>query len=97
MRFIGSEYSFLSNHKNLSDRIDAAKTLIEMAEIKKEHCISIYCDTMNNQTNHFFRASPERLYVLDDEKVVYQGEIVPFGYSIPSLDYLLTTHIISDQ
>ena len=68
-----------------------------MAEIKKEHCISIYCDTMNNQTNHLFRASPERLYILDDEKVFYQGESGPFGYSIPSLDYFLKNHILRDQ
>ena len=92
-RFDGDEFSFLANHKDLQDRIDAVKLMIEMGKIKKEHRISVYCDTMNDHTNQLFRAWPERLYVLDNEKIVYQGKNGPSGYSIPSLDYFLKNKI----
>ena len=89
LKFVGSEYSFISNHQHLEDRINAVKTLIEMAKIEKEDRISFYCDTMNDHTNNLFRASPERLYVLYDEKIFYQGGMGPQRYSISSLEFLL--------
>ncbi|CAF3998230.1 unnamed protein product [Adineta steineri] len=64
-----------------------------MAKIDKDSAISVYCDTMNNRTNQLFRGSPERLYVLHDQKVLYQGGKGPNGYSIPSLEYILKKNL----
>lgn len=67
--------------------------MITLGKIKKENQISVYCDTMNDYTNHLFRGWPERLYVLDDDKILYQGQNGPFGYSIPSVEYFLKNNI----
>ena len=60
-----------------------------MANINKDNNISIYSDTIDDHTNHLFRAWPERLYVLHNQKILYQGQKGPIGYSIPTLDYFL--------
>ena len=67
--------------------------MIEMGKIKKEYRISVYCDTMDDHTNQLFHAWPERLYVLDEEKILYAGQNGPDGYSIPSLDYFLKNNL----
>jgi len=90
-KFDGSQYSFIANHRNIQNRLDAAKIMIEMAKINK---ISVYCDTIDDHTNHIFRASPERLYVLHDQKVLYQGQCGPVGYSIPSLEFFLKNNVL---
>ena len=56
-KFDGSQYSFLANHRDVKDRIEAVKTLIELGNIKKEDQIDFYCDTMNDFTNHLFRGA----------------------------------------
>ena len=96
-KFDGPEYSFIANHRQLNDRIEAVKTMIELAKINKDSQISVYSDTMDDHTNHLFRGAPERLYVLHDQKVFYQGENGPFGYSIPSLDFFLKNNILNHQ
>ena len=48
---------------------------------------------MDDSTNHLFRAWPERLYVLRDDRVIYRGGKGPVGYSIPSLEYFLRTNV----
>ncbi|CAF3960742.1 unnamed protein product [Rotaria sp. Silwood2] len=93
-KFDGNEYSFIRNHRNINERLDAIKIMVEMANITKDKNIHIYSDTMDDRTNHLFRAWPERLYVLYDEKILYQGQKGPSGYSIPSLDYFLKKNII---
>jgi hypothetical protein len=89
LKFDGPQYSFIANRRDIKDRLDAVKMMIEMAKINKENKIGIYCDTMDDHTNHLFRGSPERLYVLHDQKILYQGQIGPYGYSIPTLEYFL--------
>jgi hypothetical protein len=73
----------------MKDRLEATKILIEMGKITQENKIGVYCDTMDDYTNHLFRGWPERLYVLHDEKILYRGADGPFGYSVPSLEYIL--------
>ena len=96
-KFDGSQYSFIANHRDLQDRVEAVRTMIELGKIEKESTISVYCDTMDDHTNHLFRAWPERLYVLYDQKIFYRGGSGPSGYSIPSLDFLLKTNVLHQQ
>ena len=88
-KFHGQQYSFIKNHRNIQDRLDAIKILLEMANINKDNNISVYSDTIDDHTNHLFRAWPERLYVLHNQRILYQGQSGPTGYSIPTLDYFL--------
>lgn len=92
-KFPGEKYSFIKNHRSIKDRLDAIKTLVDMSNVKKESKISIYSDTMDDHTNHLFRAWPERLYVLYDGKILYQGSKGPQGYSMPTLEYFLKKNI----
>lgn len=93
-RFDGPNYSLVKNHRNVEDRMNAIGVMLDLAEIDEQIPISVYADTMDDFTNHFFRAWPERLYVLHDNKIVYQGEPGPMGYSIPNLEYFLKEHIV---
>ncbi|CAF3805817.1 unnamed protein product [Rotaria magnacalcarata] len=92
-KFDRPKYSFIKNHKNIQDRLNAVKILIEITNITKENHLSIYSDTMDNHTNHLFRAWPERLYVLHNDQILYQGQPGPSGYSIPTLDYFLKRNV----
>ena len=65
-----------------------------MSKINKEHQISVYSDTMDDHTNHLFRGWPEKLYVLHNQTILYQGQNGPHGYSIPSVDYFLKNNIL---
>ncbi len=93
-KFDGSQYSFIANHRDIQDRIEAVKIMVEKAKINIEDNINLYCDTFDDHTNHLFRGWPERLYVLYDQKILYQGENGPVGYSIPSLDFFLKTNVL---
>jgi hypothetical protein len=96
-KFDGEGYSFIANHRDIQDRIEAVKTMIEFSKINKESQISVYCDTMDDHTNHLFRGWPERLYVLYNQKILYQGLSGPFGYSIPSLDGFLKQNVLNQE
>ncbi|XP_028512921.1 thyroxine 5-deiodinase isoform X3 [Exaiptasia diaphana] len=65
-------------HKTLHDRIEAAKIL--KCYIPKT--MAIYVDSMSNTANLAYGAQPERLYIIDKEKVVYEGGIGPFYYDV---------------
>jgi thyroxine 5-deiodinase len=96
-KFDGNNYSFIRHHRDTRDRLNAVKVMTEMANISQDQRVSIYCDTMDNITNNLFRAWPERLYVLHDQKILYRGGEGPDGYSIPSVDLVLKKHVaVSD-
>lgn len=42
----------------------------------------MYLDTMEDTLNLAFGALPERLYILLDNVVMYQGQMGPFGYDL---------------
>ncbi|CAF3950022.1 unnamed protein product [Rotaria sp. Silwood1] len=88
-----TQYSFIKTHQNIKDRLDAIKILMEMSNINQESQISLYSDAFDNHTNYLFGAWPERLYVLHNDKILYQGQNGPSGYSIPSLDYFLKKNV----
>ncbi len=93
-KFDGPQYSFIANHKDLQDRIEAVRVMIERGNITKEIKISVYCDTMDDHTNHLFRGWPERLYVFHNQTILFRGENGPTGYSIPSVDYFLKKNVL---
>lgn len=66
---------------NISDRIDAASELQSMCPI-----IPMYVDPFDNKICKAFAAYPERLYVVQDNVVRYQGKMGPFGYSVNEVE-----------
>lgn len=65
----------ISVHKNLEERLAAARTLL-----KEDPPCPVVVDEMNNITASKYGALPERLYVIQSGKVIYQGGIGPWGY-----------------
>lgn len=70
----------IPKHRCLEDRLNAAQLL----NLEVPGCI-VVADTMENSSNAAYGAYFERLYILKDEKVVYQGGRGPEGYSISEL------------
>ncbi|KAK2898409.1 hypothetical protein Q8A67_009827 [Cirrhinus molitorella] len=66
----------ISVHKNLEERLAAAQTLV-----KEDPLCPVVVDEMTNITASKYGALPERLYVIQSGKVIYQGGIGPWGYS----------------
>ncbi|CAF1021305.1 unnamed protein product [Adineta steineri] len=92
-KFDHPQFSFIANHQDIKDRLDAVKILMDMGNITEENKIDVYCDTMDDHTNHLFYGWPERLYILYDEKILYHGGEGPHEYSVPSLAYFLKHNI----
>ena len=45
---------------------------------------------MEHDAENKYSGLPERLYVLMDGKIVYAGDMGPFGYSVDELDGFLS-------
>ncbi|GCB76738.1 hypothetical protein scyTo_0019188 [Scyliorhinus torazame] len=70
----------IPKHRSLEDRLKAASL------IDKENpgCL-VVADAMDNSSNSAYGAYFERLYVVRNQKVVYQGGRGPEGYKISEL------------
>jgi hypothetical protein len=66
------------NHRNLDDRMAAAKAMIKNTGFPGE----LVCDTMAGQAMDRFSAWPERLFIIVDGVVVYKGGPGPFEYKL---------------
>lgn len=74
----------IPKHRNLDDRLNAARLMnLETS------AIVVVVDNMENTSNAAYGAYFERLYILRDEKVVFQGGRGPEGYRISELKHWL--------
>ena len=86
-------------HKNIDDRVDAAKVLKTYIDnnvknsIGMSNNIPIYIDFMDNQVNKAFGAYPERLYIIQDNVVHYQGKMGPMGYHLREVEDWIKNYI----
>ncbi|KAF7468063.1 Hypothetical predicted protein [Marmota monax] len=62
-------------HQNLQDRLRAAHILLA----KSPQC-PVVVDTMQNQSSQLYAALPERLYVLQEGRILYKGKPGPWNY-----------------
>ena len=46
---------------------------------------------MDNKAGTAYAAMPERLYVVVDGKIVYEGDLGPFGYKLEEVEQYLET------
>jgi len=79
----------IDTHNNMGDRLFAAEKL-KSESGKNLHLCPILVDTMDDAANIAYAALPERLYVLLDGKVVFEGGSGPFNYSIPEVSQFLS-------
>lgn len=70
----------IPRHRCLKDRLRAARLIKDRVPGSV-----VVVDTMDNSSNAAYGAYFERLYVIKDEKVVYQGGRGPDGYRISEL------------
>ena len=61
----------------MNQRLDAAKQLRDL----NLHC-PVYVDKMENEANFLYGAMPERLYIILDSIVVYEGDTGPYKYKV---------------
>jgi len=83
----GGNYD-IDTHANIADRLSAAATLREEAGRALEGC-RILVDPMDDRANIAYAALPERLYVVQDGRVIYQGGLGPFDYNISDVEAFL--------
>jgi len=83
----GGNYD-IDTHANIADRLNAAATLREEAGRALEGC-RILVDPMDDRANIAYAALPERLYVVQDGRVIYQGGLGPFDYNISDVEAFL--------
>ena len=72
-----NNYSNIKAHETFEDRLAAANIL----EKNYLPC-PIYVDPMSNETCLAYGALPERLYIIFDNIVEYEGELGPDGYHV---------------
>jgi len=70
--------SCIMNHKTLADRVNAAKQFVTNFNFPSEMVV----DTFKEQVNERFDSWPERLYIIQDGRVVYKGGMGPFNYRL---------------
>lgn len=57
----------IRTHRNLQDRLQAARLLLD----RSPQC-PVVVDTMENQSSQRYAALPERLYVLQEGRILYK-------------------------
>lgn len=71
----------------MEDRLKAVKKLRAFDE---QQLIRVYADSMKNEASKLFGVNTIRLYVIQDEKVVYEGGIGPIDYRLGDVKQLIT-------
>ena len=78
----------IKNHRSLEDRIEAANVLQQ----KGPRC-PIFIDSMLNEANLKYGGLFERLYIILDDVIVYEGERGPVGYHVEEVEHWLEKHV----
>ena len=73
--------------QNFEERVEAAEILLDYK--KAEDNYDILVDLMDNKAGTAYAAMPERLYVVLDGKIVYEGLQGPFDYRLDEVELYL--------
>lgn len=88
--YIGDDLYKIPNHTSISDRQHAAKYLDD----DLHPCVHVYLDNLQNEGQKLFGCKYERLYVVHNGQVIYQGGNGPFGYDLTDLENFLDTFVM---
>ena len=67
----------ISTHSCLEERLEAANRLMTL----DPHC-DVVVDTMADEANKAYAALPDRMYIILDGIVVFEGKRGPEGYAV---------------
>ena len=79
----------MSYHKSIDERLAAANVLRESMEFIPG---ALAVDCMTDDANKAYGGLYERLYVVKDGRVLYQGKRGPLGYSLKEVDQWLLAY-----
>eukprot|EP01084_Bolivina_argentea_P220010 372951_1 len=90
----------INNHNNIKERIDACNKLLKIwannnkgiSELIKQKKINIIMDNMKNSLMSKCAAWPERLYVVNKQKIIFQGGMGPQWYSVDEVSNFLNKY-----
>eukprot|EP01084_Bolivina_argentea_P024160 45071_1 len=91
----------IKQHKNMNNRIDACKLLINLWTKQQQFIkhyiannkLNIFVDTMSNDIARIFGAWPERFVIINDNfKVVFKGGYGPLNYSVKAVEQFVTKY-----
>lgn len=72
----------VSTHRDMEDRIKAAQMLqAEMADFSGHMLV----DQMNNEANYAYGGFAERLIIISEGIIAYEGGIGPFNYNVDEM------------
>ena len=75
------------NHKTIEDRYTASTYISNKVNNRV-----VYLDTMDNNLKHFFGVQYERLYIIKNNIIIFQGGQGPMHYSLSDVtDFLYNT------
>lgn len=69
------------HHKTLEDRLEAGEFLTEIVTN-----VPVVVDNMEDGSCTAYGARPERLFIVDNGKIAYEGGIGPFHYDLKDLE-----------
>jgi len=76
-------------HQNLPERLDAARELLNLDELPSGPFL---VDNMKDEASRAYGAQPERLYIILDGRIVYQGGVGPWLYDTEEVNLWLENH-----
>lgn len=72
----------VANHKTIEERFTAAKKMLDLEPLD----CPVLIDSFTDDTNKAYNGLPERLYIVQDGVIVYQGAQGPFGYKLKEVE-----------
>ncbi len=75
----------INTHQNMKERLQAAE-LLQRENFSRGIQSHIAVDNMDNEACYWYGALPERMYVIQDGKVVYQGKEGVVGFNVDELE-----------
>ena len=70
----------MENVQNFQERVEASKILLDHKSAEDNYRLMV--DLMTNKAGTAYAAMPERLYVVLDGKIIYEGLQGPFDYRL---------------
>lgn len=68
----------------MEDRLQAAQMLASLDPL-----VPIVVDPLDNQALTAYASFPERLYIVQDGRIAYEGRVGPVGYDLKGLRHWL--------
>jgi len=81
----------IKQHVSLEERISAATKLMQLASPLPDN-MALAVDSMSNELNVAYGGLFERLYVIQQSRVAYQGQRGPIGFQPEEVDAWLKTY-----